>query len=63
MEPIYITKNGVGDLAVMSIETLDKIAGKYEFYRLIERGLDDVKLGRAMTLEESGERIEALLNG
>ena len=62
MEPIFITRNGSGDLAVMSIEALDKITGKFELYRLIERGLDDVKNNKAVTLEESSRRIEALLN-
>ena len=62
MEPIFITRNGVGDLAVMSIEALDKITGKFELYRLIERGLDDAKREKVMSLEESGKRIEALLN-
>ena len=62
MEPIFITRNGSGDLAVMSIETLDKITGKFELYRLIERGLDDAKHGSVISLEESSARIEALLN-
>jgi len=61
-EPIFITRNGSGDLAVMSIEALDKITGKFELYRLIERGLDDIKQGKLLSLEESGKRIEALLN-
>ena len=62
MEPIFITRNGSGDLAVMSIEALDKITGRFELYRLIERGLDDAKRGKVMSLEKSGEKIEALLN-
>ena len=62
LEPIFITRNGKGDLAVMSIDALDKITGKFELYRLIERGLDDLKSGKIMSLEESSERIEALLS-
>ena len=62
MEPIFITRNGTGDLAVMSIEALDKITGRFELYRLIERGLDDVKCDKIMSLEESSKRIEALLS-
>ena len=61
-EPIFITRNGSGDLAVMSIEVLDKITGKFELYRLLERGLDDVKREKVISLDESGKRIEALLN-
>jgi len=62
MEPIFITRNGVGDLAVMSIEALDRITGKFELYRLIERGLDDAKHGKTISLEESERRIGVLLN-
>lgn len=61
-EPIYITRNGQGDLAVMSIETLDKITGRYELYRLIEKGLDDIKNNKVISLDESSARIEALIN-
>jgi prevent-host-death family protein len=32
-EPVFITKNGTGDLAVMSIETYELLTGKQEFYR------------------------------
>lgn len=61
-EPIYITRNGQGDLAVMSIETLDKITGRYELYRLIEKGLDDIKNNKVISPDESSARIEALIN-
>ena len=29
-EPVFITKNGKGDLAVMSIEAYEKLAGRLE---------------------------------
>lgn len=38
-EPVFITKNGKGDLAVMSIETYELLTGKIELYRLLEAGL------------------------
>ena len=38
-EPVFITKNGQGDLAVMSIETYELLAGKMELYKLIDEGL------------------------
>ena len=31
-EPVFITKNGVGDLAVMSIEIYEEIIGKRKLY-------------------------------
>jgi len=38
-EPVFITKNGHGDLAVMSIETYELLAGKQELYALVDEGL------------------------
>lgn len=35
-KPIYITKNGAGDLAVMSIELYESLAEKYENYTRLE---------------------------
>ena len=45
-EPVYITKNGKGDLAVMSIETYERLVGKYELYTLLEKGLEEARTGR-----------------
>lgn len=42
-EPVFITKNGKGDLAVMSMETYDKLCGKYELYNKIEKAFNDVR--------------------
>lgn len=47
-EPVYITKNGTGDLAVMSIETYERLAGKFELYALLEKGMEDVRQGRTV---------------
>jgi prevent-host-death family protein len=38
-EPVFITKNGQGDLAVMSIETYEMLTGKKELYNLLDEGL------------------------
>lgn len=39
-KPVYITKNGRGDLAVMSIATYEKLTEKFELYNLLEEGLE-----------------------
>lgn len=44
-EPVFITKNGKGDLAVMSIEVYEQLKGKMELYNLLEQGLNDEKNG------------------
>ena len=45
-EPVFITKNGQGDLAVMSIEFYEQLNGKLELYRLLDEGRTAVKEGR-----------------
>ena len=45
-EPIFITKNGKGDLAVMSIEEYERLSGKFELYQMLDKGVDDVKEGK-----------------
>lgn len=42
-EPVYITKNGQGDLAVMSIETYERLVGKFELYKLLDQGMEAIK--------------------
>ncbi len=56
-EPVFITKNGKGDLAVMSIETYEEMVGRFELYSKIQEGLDDVAAGR----EEPWDDVKAAL--
>jgi len=50
-EPVFITKNGTGDLAVMSIETYEALAGRLGLYTLIDEGLTQVKEGRVKPMK------------
>jgi len=45
-EPVFITKNGKGDLAVLSIEAYEKLCGKFELYRLLDEGFEAEKDGK-----------------
>ncbi len=58
-EPVFITKNGKGDLAVMSIETYEEIAAKFELYSKIKEGLDDAVAGNVRPLSEAMAGIRA----
>ena len=51
-EPVFITKNGTGDLAVMSIETYELLAGKHELCNLIEQGFDQVESGNVKPMKQ-----------
>ena len=44
-EPVFITKNGQGDLVVMSMETFETLNGKLELYRLLDEGRAAAKTG------------------
>lgn len=52
-EPVFITKNGKGDLAVMSIETYEHLTSSFELYGLIKEGLDDVANGNTRPFSEA----------
>ena len=48
MAPVFITKNGHGDLVVMSIEAYEKLCGRYELYHLIDEAFQAEKTGDYM---------------
>lgn len=52
-EPVFITKNGKGDLAVMSIEAYEELMGRFELYGLLQEGLDDVAEGNTRSLSDA----------
>lgn len=60
-EPVYITRNGAGDLAVMSIETYERLVGKFELYAMLEKGLDDIEKGKVKPASDVFDRIESRL--
>jgi len=59
-EPVFITRNGEGDLAVMSIETYEAITGKQRLYNLLEEADNDVENGNFLTEEEMDKEIELM---
>ena len=59
-EPIFITKNGKGDLAVMSIETYEELMGRLELYQAIEVGLNQIENGETIAEDEMLEHIRTL---
>ena len=45
-EPVFITKNGKGDLAVMSIEAYEEMTSRFELYSQLKEGMEDRKSTR-----------------
>ncbi len=57
MEPVYVTRNGNGDLAVMSIEAYEALARRSQLERELERGHADVEAGRTMSAAEALRKL------
>lgn len=51
-EPVFITRNGQGDLAVMSIETYEALTGKMELYSLLAEGMQSASEGTVRPAKE-----------
>lgn len=47
-EPIFITKNGYGDLVVMSMETYEKSLAKLELYQKLAEAEAQIKKGEEL---------------
>lgn len=58
--PVYITKNGTGDLAVMSIELYELLTDKHILYKELEKGLDSLDRGEKVSEEEVYEELDKI---
>ena len=45
-EPIYITKNGYGDMVLMSMELFESTRSRWEMYNDIEKSEEQIKQGK-----------------
>jgi prevent-host-death family protein len=57
-EPVFITKNGRGDLAVMSIETYENLIGKFELYKLLDEGVEAMEKKKVRPFKDALADIE-----
>ena len=62
-EPVFITKNGKGDLAVMSIETYEELTSRFELYSQIKEGMDDIATGNTRPFSEAMADIRSRRSG
>jgi len=61
-EPIYITKNGYGDMVIMSIEMFEERMFMHDVYGKIEDSEADVAKGRTKNAKKSLTRIREKYN-
>ncbi|MCL2486288.1 MAG: type II toxin-antitoxin system Phd/YefM family antitoxin [Oscillospiraceae bacterium] len=52
-EPVFITKNGYGDMVIMSIEIFEKNMFMQDLYRKLDAGERSIENGRTMDAFES----------
>jgi len=60
-EPVFVTKNGKGDLVVMSMEAFDRLDKLVKLEAELEIGLRDIEQGRVVSYEEVLARAKATL--
>ncbi len=56
-EPVFITKNGKGDLAVMSIEAYENLNSRFELYNLLSHGLNAINKSNFQSLDDALSEI------
>lgn len=59
-KPVYITKNGAGDLAVMSIELYELLTDRYELYKELEKGIKSLENGDIYSSEAVYDELEEI---
>lgn len=62
-EPVFITKNGKGDLAVMSIEAYEELTSRFELYSQLKEGMDDIASGNTRPFSEAMADIRSRHRG
>ncbi len=58
--PVYITKNGAGDLAVMSIELYELLTDKHILYKELEKGINSLDKGQKFSEAEVYEELDKI---
>ena len=58
-EPGFITKNGKGDLAVMSIEAYEQLTARFELCALLKEGIQDIREGNTRPFAKAMEDLRS----
>ncbi|MDR3293822.1 MAG: type II toxin-antitoxin system Phd/YefM family antitoxin [Clostridiales bacterium] len=63
-EPIFVTRNGYGDMVIMSMESYEKNFAENAVYNAIAESVEQVKNGaKPIPIDEVFERLEAKYAG
>lgn len=58
-EPVFITKNGKGDLAVLSIEAYEQLTARFDLYEMLKDGMQDIQEGNTRPFAEAMADIKS----
>ncbi|MDR3364964.1 MAG: antitoxin PHD [Clostridiales Family XIII bacterium] len=58
-EPVFLTKNGAGDLVVLSNAEYERLCGKSELRRLLDEGLASMKAGGGQSADAAFAELES----
>ena len=61
-EPIYITKNGYGDMVIMSIKAYDEKFALLDVYEKLAKSEEQVKQGKVSDARESLKQLRSELH-
>ena len=61
-EPVFVTRNGDGDLAVMSIEAYEDLTARLALYEALEEGHKDVIAGQVRPAREHLAELRSRLD-
>ena len=56
-EPVFVTKNGYGDMVIMSMETYEKTMFINDIYNKLEKAEKDIESGNVMDAFEVMENL------
>jgi len=60
-EPVFLTNDGRGELAVMSIEMYEELVGRIELYHALQMGVDQINNGEAIEEEEMMAKLNSYI--
>ena len=56
-EPIYVTKNGYGEMVLMSMKAYEEKFALLELYEQLEKAEEDIKAGKTKNAKEALKRL------
>ena len=56
-EPIYVTKNGYGEMVLMSMKAYEEKFAMLELYEKLEKAEEEIKAGKTKNAKEALKRL------